>query len=145
MKEVKKPLIVILSLFVAIVIGWFYLFNIIQSPDSAVEQPQSKDNISAQVKLKVDYGNNKVNDYSFDLSDSLTAFDVLKKAADDNSIILETQQYDFGVFVKSIEGFESTADMAWIYFINGESGQVAADQHILQAGDIVEWKYVKPE
>ena len=145
MKNIKTLLIAIIALFVAFIIGWFSLFNIIQPPNSSVEQPQPKENVSTQVKLKIDFGNNNVNTYSFDLSDGLTAFDILEKAANDNNIVLERQQYDFGIFVKSIEEFESTADMAWIYFVNGESGQVAADQHILNAGDIVEWKYVKPE
>ena len=144
MKNIKTLLIVIGSLFVAFVIGWFSLFNIIQPPNSSVEQPQPKDNVSAQIKLKIDFGNNNVNTYSFDLSDSLTAFDILEKAANDNDIILETQQYDFGIFVKSIDGHESTAEMSWIYFVNGESGQVAADQQILNAGDIVEWHYIPP-
>jgi hypothetical protein len=35
--------------------------------------------------------------------------------------------------------------MAWIYFVNDESGQIAADQYQLAPGDIVEWKYIKPE
>ena len=35
--------------------------------------------------------------------------------------------------------------MAWIYFVNGQSGSVASDQYQLKEGDLVEWKYVVPD
>jgi len=144
MKNIKTLLIVIGSLFVAFVIGWFSLFNIIQPPN-APEEPKQEDAILSQTELKIDYGDKNVTSYQVCLPDSYSAFDSLKSVAENNDIILETQQYDFGIFVKSIDGYESTAEMSWIYFVNGESGQVAADQHILNAGDTIEWKYIKPE
>ena len=60
------------------------------------------------------------------------------------AIPIETERYDFGVFVKSIEGRLSTAERAWIYFVNGESGQVGADQYQIYPGDVVTWRYVEP-
>lgn len=71
-------------------------------------------------------------------------FSILKEALDQNNIQFETETYNFGVFVKSINGFESTGKKAWIYFVNGESGQVAADKMELKKSDIVEWKYIPP-
>lgn len=144
MKNVKTLLIVIGSLFVAFVIGWFSLFNIIQPPN-APEETKQEDTILFQTELKIDYGNGNVTSYQVNIPNPYSAFDSLKTVAEDNDITMETQQYDFGIFVKSIDGHESTAEMSWIYFVNGESGQVAADQHILNAGDVVEWRYIKPE
>lgn len=80
----------------------------------------------------------------FIIQDSDTAYSLLDKLATERGWTLQAQKYDFGVFVQSIDGSESTADMAWIYFVNGESGNVAADQYQLDRGDIVEWKYIAP-
>jgi hypothetical protein len=71
-------------------------------------------------------------------------FSILEEALKENSVFFEVENYDFGVFVKSINGLESTNEKAWIYFVNGESGQVAADKMNLKSGDLVEWKYVTP-
>lgn len=75
---------------------------------------------------------------------NLTAFSALQKASETVEYDLVTQQYDFGVFVQSINGYESTAEQSWIYFINGEPGNIAADQVQLKPGDTVSWRYVVP-
>jgi hypothetical protein len=72
------------------------------------------------------------------------AFQALSGAAKKQNLELKTKQYDFGVFVEQVGGLPNTADNAWIYFVNGKSGTVAADKQPLNAGDIVEWKYTKP-
>ncbi len=71
-------------------------------------------------------------------------FSILKEALEQNNIPLEIKNYDFGVFVKSINALESSNEKAWIYFVNGESGQVAADKMDLKEGDLVEWRYITP-
>ncbi|MBU0570110.1 DUF4430 domain-containing protein, partial [Patescibacteria group bacterium] len=76
--------------------------------------------------------------------EKLTVFGILEKFAEEEGVELESQQYDFGVFVKSIAGYEGSAETAWIFFVNGESGQVSADQYELKNGDVVEWKYLEP-
>lgn len=94
--------------------------------------------------LIIDYGNNETTSYQQKLDENSTAFSILENATNELGITLITEQYDFGVFVKSINNLESTAEMAWIYFINGESGQIAADQAKLDTNDTVEWKYLEP-
>jgi len=74
-----------------------------------------------------------------------TAFSILKDYLDQKVIPYNTKAYDFGIFVENINGQVSGADMAWIYFVNGQSGSIAADKYVLKAGDKVEWKYVRPE
>ena len=37
-----------------------------------------------------------------------------------------------------------SAQMAWIYHVNGESGTIAADKMKVNPGDTVEWKYIPP-
>jgi hypothetical protein len=71
------------------------------------------------------------------------AFEALTVVTKKENIPLVTKQYDFGVFVQKIGEKESGTAMAWIYFINGKSGDVAADKTVLTTGDVVEWKYTK--
>jgi len=106
--------------------------------------PNSESQTASQnVKLTIDNGSETIN-YSTNYSDNLTAFDLLKKASDDTNFKIDYEQYDFGVFIKSINGTENSQVKAWIYFVNGNSAYEGADMHKLQPGDSVEWKYIKP-
>jgi hypothetical protein len=98
-----------------------------------------------ETKLTIDFGNGKTSEFNFPFIENSSAFSVLKDSLDVQGLSLETEVYDFGVFVKSIDGYASSAEKAWIYYVNGESGQIAADKHFLNPGDNVAWKFVKPE
>lgn len=100
--------------------------------------------VSESASLVIDFGDKRI-EGSVELAEGENVFSLLQKVAGENDLEMETKQYDFGVFVQSIDGYESSADMAWIYYVNGESGSVAADQHELTNGDMVEWKYIEPE
>lgn len=105
-------------------------------------------NESAQVqntRLLIDYSDGFISSYEFDQStEGKTVYELLTKASQDQNIPIETKQYDFGVFVESINGYRSGTSKSWIYFVNGESGQVAADQMKVKNGDLIEWKYLTP-
>ena len=73
-----------------------------------------------------------------------TVFDALSTVCAGNTITLEKKQYDFGVFVEKIGDRANTKEKAWIYYINGKSGEVAADKQVLKSGDKIEWRYQKP-
>jgi hypothetical protein len=109
------------------------------SSKQQVQQTQQK-----EVTFIVDFGNGEKLETNYSWQDEKTVFDALVETAEKEEIGIETQQYDFGVFVKNINGRENTAERAWIYFVNGESGTVAADQYKLENGDIVEWRYIEP-
>lgn len=106
---------------------------------AATTQPETEN-----VLLIINYGEGNVSSYSLNFESETTAFSLLENIAEKENVPLEIKQYDFGVFVKSINNLESTADVAWIYFINDESGQVAADKQKVYPGDTVEWKYIPP-
>lgn len=97
------------------------------------------------VELKIDSGDNKAKSFNVSTDLNATAFSVLKATAEKENINLQVKQYDFGVFVEKIGDFESTAKKSWIYYVNGESGQIAADQQKLKNGDKIEWKYEIPK
>jgi hypothetical protein len=147
MKNVKTLLITLALLFLAFVSGCFYLFNVIQKPESPINTetttPASEDG-QQFISLVIDYGDGNSKTYETQATEG-TAYELLKMIAIDNNIELDSESYDFGVFVKSLGGYESSSEMAWIYFVNGESGTIASDQYQLKEGDIVEWRFIKPE
>ena len=73
--------------------------------------------------------------------DNLTALALLQEAAAANSVTVRVEEYDFGSFVSAIGDATSSAQQAWVYYINNESAQVGADQYLLQPADLIEWKY----
>lgn len=73
-----------------------------------------------------------------------TPYEALVLIARKNNIELQTKQYDFGIFVEGIGDQKMTKDMAWIYYVNGKSGEVASDKYLLKQNDAVEWKYTTP-
>jgi hypothetical protein len=73
-----------------------------------------------------------------------TAYDALVSMAAKLKFLIKTKKYEFGIFVEQIGTYPNAKDKAWIYYVNGKSGTVAADKETLQSGDTVEWKYEKP-
>ena len=73
-----------------------------------------------------------------------TAFGALTAAAAKKQWEVKAKQYDFGVFVEEIGTLANTREKSWIYFVNGKSGEVAADKQQVAAGDFIEWKYITP-
>jgi len=123
----------------------FLLFKNYNSNKTSLVPENQQTGYEARVSLAIDFGNKEVKNFDTTIGIDDTAFSVLKNTVEKENINLETKQYDFGVFVKKIGEFESTAKKSWIYFVNGESGQIAADQYKLKNGDKVEWKYVLPK
>ncbi len=95
------------------------------------------------VTVIIDYGDGTVIEYG-DIPAG-NPYDAALNVAIDNDIDIQTKQYDFGVLVESIDGKVNSAEQAWIYYINGQSGSVAAIEYELATGDRVEWKFEKPE
>jgi len=66
-----------------------------------------------------------------------TALELLKTNA-----TVETQNYEgIGEMVTSINGIASTNDHFWIYYVNGEQGQVGAGTYVTKSTDQISWRY----
>lgn len=52
-----------------------------------------------------------------------------------------TQDSSFGTYVSSINGKSGDADSAWLYYIDGQLGQEAADKAVTKDGQSIEWRY----
>lgn len=60
----------------------------------------------------------------------------------ENSHKIVVKKYSFGSLVESIDGVINGTDKKyWIYYVNGKTAEVGADQYKLQQGDVVEWKF----
>lgn len=76
-----------------------------------------------------------LNDYiRYPGGDGKNAFELLKARTS-----LQSKQYDFGVFVESINGVKPDDKHFWKLYINGQASQVGADQLVTKRGDILEW------
>ena len=116
------------------------------NPSNKMASSDQKETINTtKATLLIDFGDSNLKTFDLTMTSEDTAFSVLKNIAEKENINLETVQYDFGVFVKKIGEFESTAKKSWIYYVNGESGQIAADQYKLKNRDKVLWKYEAPK
>ncbi|KKQ24956.1 MAG: LPXTG-motif cell wall anchor domain protein [Candidatus Woesebacteria bacterium GW2011_GWA1_37_8] len=100
----------------------------------------------AQKTARVDFvfSETDTKQFAYEFVENKSAFDALKEISEREGIALETKQYDFGIFVKSINGLESSAEKAWIYYINDKSAEVGADKYELKDKDVIEWKYITP-
>lgn len=96
---------------------------------------------TSRVTVSIDFGTTAKTYRDIDAS---TAFDALKESVKRDNITLSGKQYDFGYLVERIGDKTNTKEKSWLYFVNGTAGDVASDKKILNPGDRVEWKYVKP-
>jgi hypothetical protein len=124
----KKLFVGLVLLCSALLIFWR------SSPTSSIQN-------KPHVKLVLDSGQNVT---SYDEVSASTALEALTVIAQKNNLEIHKKHYDFGDFVDGIGTFISTADKAWIYHVNGISGDVAADKKILKDNDVVLWRYMKP-
>lgn len=139
----NRKLILYIAILVLIIVG-AYLFL---QPNNATPQPSPfTQPIQAEsaTTVEIDYADGETVSTDVDLSEPQTAISALEYLTGKNDIELETTQYDFGVLVDSIGGKQNTDKMAWIYFVNGESASVGADQYELKPGDTILWKYTEP-
>jgi len=132
----RKYLLLLISL--GIILGLFWSFPLkITSP----EKPKVIEPVKQQVRVILDFGQGAKRESKVS---ALTAFAALQLLTKEQNLELKTKQYDFGVFVEGIAGVENSKEHAWIYFVNGKAGEVASDKYLLKPGDVVEWKYTKP-
>ena len=135
----KKWIHTIITVFVICIFGVFVIQRQFQKP-SEIKQIQEEVAIPT-VTLSIFDG---VKTVSYTNIQALTPYEALTKVADQGNIQLKTKQYDFGVFVEGIAENEGTKDKVWIYFVNGISGEVAADKYELKQNDSIEWKFTTP-
>ena len=64
-----------------------------------------------------------------------------------NYSVTATTHYEFGLFVESIAGWgtcgscQNEDGFYWLYSVNDNNGDVAANRKVISDGDVVEWNY----
>ncbi|MDD5146774.1 MAG: DUF4430 domain-containing protein [Candidatus Pacebacteria bacterium] len=83
--------------------------------------------------------------FEAEVKEWMTAFDLLKDGTSHLKLDLQTKDYgDMGVLVEKIGQKKNSDDgKYWLYYVNGQLAQVAANKQPLKAGDKVEWKFEK--
>jgi hypothetical protein len=138
----KKIYPVFFFVAVAVLAGYFFVRKSSIPTNSALPSPTA--NQIQTIKLIINTGDNNPLPFTLPATATSTPYSLLSQAVQSNNWEMSVIQYDFGVFVESLLGKSSSADTSWIYFVNGQSGSVASDKATLQPGDVVEWKYTKP-
>ncbi len=133
----------ILTFIIVLAIGFFlgqYFAKVIYQPEIEVEE-------EIEVSLLLDFSEGNVKNLdNVRLIEEKTAFDLLKKATEENNLELSFKESPgLGVFVESIDNVANDFENNkwWQYWVNGEYAQVGASNFILKDGDLVEWKYVE--
>lgn len=93
--------------------------------------------VETAVTTKVDFGDSQV---VVATVSATTALEALQKT--DQAVVIK--DYSFGKLVEGVGMKKNMPQKAWIYYVNGEAGKVAADQQAVKGGDTVEWRYEKP-
>ena len=77
-----------------------------------------------------------------------TAYGILLGAQAEGSYsVTATTHYEFGLFVESIAGWGTCGNCQnedgfyWLYSVNDDNGEVAANRRVINDGDVVAWKY----
>lgn len=79
----------------------------------------------------------------YDCQRGRTAFDLLQTKTNRQ---VEVKDYSFGKMIQAINGIKGESNgKFWIYFVDGKSGTVSADNYHCQNQEKVEWKFIKPE
>jgi hypothetical protein len=129
-----------------VIIGAALLVSIATVKNSGQNQQEnSTQNVSQKVFLTIDSGNGTVKNFSTDFRQNITAFDLLKEAAENMSFAIKTKTYDIGIFIQAVNGTEGGTDgKYWIYYVNGQMANIGADKNYLKPQDKVEFKFEKP-
>lgn len=98
-----------------------------------------------KVSLIIDNGTASPKDFTIEINQELTAFDLLKRITKESGIELTTKSYSVGIFIEAI-GDKKNGDEGkyWLYYVNGEMPSVAADKKQIKPGDKIEFKFQEP-
>ncbi len=155
MEKIKNNLIITSLVAIAILASiWIFISNnaVIDNslPENKTSQQNNDFNNQAStpqegvVTLLINFGEQGTFDFQTKHQKGQTALSLLIEAAQERGVMVETTEYDFGIMVDSINDMESSAEIAWIYYVNGESANIGAAAYETKPGDVIEWKYIEP-
>ncbi len=129
--------------FIAILIalgGFIYSYQSIISLSEKINEIERL--LLVKVELTIDYGNGTVKACSVNVKSGASLLDALSCVAD-----VETQKFDFGLMVQSINGVKNNPGTSkfWVWYVwkegNWSLGPVGADQYLVKNGEKYKWAY----
>jgi len=102
---------------------------------------ETLDEITATIII--DFGNETTKTYEIKTTNA-TAYGFLIEAAKIGEYDVKTTYYGIydSLLIESISNIENGQNNKyWIYYINSESGSIAADKQIIENNDIIEWRF----
>lgn len=139
---IKNILLILVPLIILSLIG----ISLVNIGIISTEPPKiSTDEINTT--LKINYGNNNIEEYNIKLTNA-TVYTVLIKASKDYNLLVEAEYYlqYQSHYVFSINSTkEGNNNKFWQYYINGKYGTIGVDLQPVKEGDIIEWKYQEPQ
>ena len=123
-----------------VVVVFLVVMTLVQPSMTIDSQSDSFTTSATDLTLIIDFGNNTILTF-----DSIAGDNVLD--ATNASIEVKSDWYGDSVFVTSIGGVPSDAESGlwWQYWVNDELGPVAANNFLVQDGDVISWKRLAPE
>lgn len=125
-QEFKKYLVPVILILAAVAI-WIFALD---SNKTVTPEPRTITEAIGEISEQVEV-------YSFTSeNDEQNAFDLLS-----SQVEVSYQEYDFGIFVDSLDGLMADQEHFWAFYVNGEFATKGVKQTTLQKGDIMEFKY----
>lgn len=118
----------------------------INNENQSISQSEISVTVSVNCKNAVSYGADvpeyMLHNKAYTAAAGSTAFDVMKAVCSENGISLNYGADKYIVGINGLNQFDCGEQSGWLYYINGESAMVGADEYVLENGDSVEWRYV---
>lgn len=141
MKVFAKIVLIVAIFFAGLYIGGTPAL----SPSNGSNAPA--ENEAAEVSVMLDYGDGTLKTFKgIDVTASTTVLDVLKQVTASAKIEFAYKEYgDLGAMVESIDGRMNDLknDRYWQFWVNNVYSTAGASVYRLNAGDVIEWKYIK--
>jgi len=128
-----------------IIVSWAVFSNRVIQPFSKAGVGENiQETVKKEVVLVINDGQSKSKTFETEFKEGMTAFDLLKEGAAELNLPLKTKTYDIGIFIEAIGDKENGQDgKYWLYYVNGEMPQVAADKKEIKLNDKIEFKFEK--
>ena len=137
----RRLALIIIVLIVALLLGFggWLVYRGWQLEPLTVKSPVAEELIQNRVLYAIDKGEGDVSEYQIEISNDSTVFSLLEELAQREGFEITFTHYDFGVFIENIDGIKSGQNNKyWLYWVNHQLGEVAADKKQVKEGDIIE-------
>ena len=144
MSEVKNVIIAVLIVNCLAIGGMLYEIGYFDEDELDVST-----NVNAKLVIKFkNLGENETLIFENVTTSESTAYGILLGGQAQGSYsVTATTHYEFGLFVESIAGWGTCGNCQdedgfyWLYSVNDNNGDVAANRKVISDGDVVGWNY----